>query len=462
MVGSISALGLGSGLQLQEILDQMREADEGPLDRLRSEKTQLEQQLTAFDQINQDLLGIRAHALSLSLDSSFIKRSVSASEESVLSASVSDGATIGGHQITVSRLATASSWQGPGMAAGDGAVNSTGGDETFSYQVGDGDPVSLTVPDGTTLQGLADLINDDTGNPGVTAAVINDGDSELPYRLVLTADSTGETSRITVATQLSGYALTEVQGAEGASLNASVVVDGITYQRGTNSNILDILGGVTLNLLEAGSTSLSVTVDHTDVRNAILGMVEGFNSVIRSLREQTGYDEDGNPGLLAGVGNARSLRSELVNLLGTSIRTGGGVEDMYDLGLTLNRDGSLSLDQTALDQALNEGFEEVQTFFLSDDEEGLTGFAESVSDRLRELTRPVTGVMASERSAAEGRIDRIDDQIETSTARLDRRYEMLARQFAELDSFMNNMQSLSSYLTSQFDSINALTTKQKD
>jgi flagellar hook-associated protein 2 len=453
MVGSITSLGLGSGLQLQDILDQMREVDEVPLDRLRTQKSKLGEQLTAFDQLNSDLLGIKSDALTLSLQSSFISRSVTIGDDSMVSATVTDGAATGSHRMTVNRLATASSWQGIGIAAEDAVVNDTGGDETFSYRFGDGDTISITVSDQTTLEGLAELINGDEDNPGVTASVINDGDPTNPYRLVLQADETGEASRITVESQLSDYTLSELQGADEASLNAEVVVDGITYQRGSNGDITDILGGLTLNLLNTGTSSVSVAADHTTLREAIVSMVDGVNNVLLSLGEQTGYDEEGDPELLNDVSTARTLGVELINLLSTTMRTNGAVQSFYDLGFEVNGDGTISLDETLLDEALANNFDAVQTFFLGDNDTGVIGLADQLNDRLRVMTRPITGTMASERTAAEERIDRIDSQIEATTARLDRRYEILARQFAELDTFMNNMQSMSTFLTSQFDAI---------
>jgi flagellar hook-associated protein 2 len=453
MVGSITSLGLGSGIQLQDIIDQMREADEAPLERLRTQKSRLGEQISAFDQLNLDLLGIKSQALTLSLQSTFISRSVTISDDSVVSATVTDGAATGSHRMTVNRLATESSWQGTGMSAESGMVNDTGGDETFSYKVGDGDTISITVSDQTTLLGLAALINADENNPGVTASVINDGDPENPYRLVLQADETGEDSRITIESQLSGYTLSEVQGADAASLNAEIVVDSITYQRGSNTAITDILGGVTLHLLDTGTSSVSVAADHTTLREAIVSMVEGVNSVLQGLDEQTGYDEEGGLGLLSDVGTARTLGRELINLLSTTVETDGTIQSLYDLGFEVNRDGTISLDETLLDEALADNFDAVQTFFLGDDDTTVTGFADQVNDRLRVMTRPLTGTMASERTAAEERIDRIDSQIETATARLDKRYEILARQFAELDRFMNEMESMSTFLTSQFDAI---------
>ncbi len=458
MPGTISALGLGSGLQLQDILDQMREVDEAPIKRLESEKEQLNEQLSAFNEINQSLLSLKSAALDLSLSETYLGRSVSVTDTNVVEADVSDGAAVASYQVTVNRLATFSSWQGSGLADSTSVVNSTGSDETFSYHIGSGTVISITVPDGTTLEGLASLINEDSDNPGVTATVINDGTGTNPYRLVLKADETGESNRITIDSQLSGYTLTEIQGAGGASLNAEIVVDGITYERETNSSITDVISGVTLNLLKDGTTSVSVSTDTSAIQEKIEGLVDGFNSLIESLSEQTGYDEDGNAQLLTRSSTARTLKSELLSLISTEVDVGGSVSTMYDLGLSIDRDGKLSIDENTLANALATDLDSVKKFFVGIPEEGTDGLGDILNDELRNWTRPNTGLLTVEINSTQDKISRIDANIEATTARLDKKYDILAKQFAALDSFMSEMQSMSDYLSQQFD---ALTVKKQ-
>jgi flagellar hook-associated protein 2 len=84
----------------------------------------------------------------------------------------------------------------------------TNANGTFTYTYG-GEEVSLSVLAGVTLSQLASLINDDTGNPGVSATIINDGQG-LPtsYRLVLTGTSSGAKNQITsVSHDFTGTAL---------------------------------------------------------------------------------------------------------------------------------------------------------------------------------------------------------------------------------------------------------------
>ncbi len=454
MAGSISVLGVGSGLQLQDILDQLREADEAPIKTLETKKDTLNEQITQFNQLNQDLLDIKSVALDLSLESTYIARSISSSDESVITATVSDGATVGQHTITVSNLAKASSWEGSGLSSSDSVVNNTGGTETFSYHLGStGDVISIDVPNQTTLSALADLINNDEDNPGVTAKVINDGSSSTPYKLLLVADDTGEDNRIYIDTQLSGYTLTEAVGAGGASLDAEITVDNIVYKRSSNSNINDILSGVSISLVDTGSASLSISADTDAVKEKILDLIDKVNTLISNIDEQTGYDENNEPKLLTSNSTVRTLPTMLIDLLSKKIDVNGDVTTLYDLGLTINRDGTLEVNEETLDSVIANDFDDLKLFMTGDDDNNIDGFATVLNDTLRDWTNVSTGLMATEEQNASNSIDRIENQIEATKARLDRKYEILARQFAALDNFMNNMQSMSDYLTQQFNAL---------
>ena len=105
MVGSISSLGLGSQLQLQDILDQLRKADEQVLTRKQDRITQFEAKVEEFTVVNNKLLSMKSHALTLTLSSNYLGRAVSNSDTKVLEATAVDGAIVQSAAITVDRLA---------------------------------------------------------------------------------------------------------------------------------------------------------------------------------------------------------------------------------------------------------------------------------------------------------------------------------------------------------------------
>lgn len=565
-IGSVSSLGVGSGLELQDILDGLREVDEVRITTKETEKTELESRLEEFDVIKAKLLEMKTHALGLSLSSNFLNRSVSVSDSDILSATVAAGTEADTHAIEVTGLASKSSWQSEGFAAetlsvyvpvtqestagyddadtaqviseddtitithgyGDdrvavavdltagmtlndviSAINAdsdnddgmggtyvtasafegedgkfylriedTGGgsgeenrvmvtlppadltfaapDTTFSYSVGDGaDPVEVTVAADTSLSELADLINNDENNPGITASVVDTGTADSPYRLVLTADESGEDSRIFINTPLVDLSLSEVQGADGASLNAQIEVNGIAYERQSNTGIDDIVQGITLNLSKAGTANLTVSVDYQSNQDDITGLVESLNDLIEEITANSGYDEDTEEwGTLAHSAYIKGLEAELTSLAGTVIETGGSYTSLYDLGFEIDREGTVSIDEDILSDALATNFEDVVKLFIGDEDAGVTGLGDLLNERLRTITSS-TGLIENEKTSVDDRIDRIDAWIEQETERLDKRYEALTLQFVQLDVYMSQMQSQEDYLTQMFDAFNA-------
>lgn len=574
MAGSISTLGVGSGLELQSILDQLRDVDQAVVDRKKADISRFESQLEEFTVVKNKLFDLKGIALDLSLSSSFLGRTVSSSDGDVVSATVSDGATVQSSAITVSNLAAKSSWmsdsgfassdaivyvptsqQGatgvlttdPGtplddayfttddtlrMTYGSGgtlqtisvAVGPTSGIESlnelkdainnddengngspaslyvtadiitvggeyslqisstaagpgesnrvmitgqldqlaltapniaFSYQLG-GDSektASITVPADTTLSELAALINEDNDNQDVTATVINDGvDPDSPYKLVLQADSTGEDNRISFITQLPDITMEEsAEQAVADSLNAQFTLDGIFYHRQSNT-VSDVISGVSLTLKAESSATLSIANNDTALAEKITAMVEAYNDIVQEISSNSSYDEDSKEfGILSGT-TLRSLPSELQNLMSLTITADSEkiIGNMFDLGLEFDRDGVITINQETLTAAIASNRSNVEAFFLGDVEEGIDGFADTVNDRLRYLTGS-SGSLDGEKNSAQARIDDLELTFEEESARLEKKYALLAKRFVALDQYMSQMTSISNFLTSQFE-----------
>ncbi len=567
MAGTISSIGIGSGLQLQDILDQLREVDDKAIIAPKQEQiTEYQTQLDELPAVENTLFTLKSVALALSLSTTFLSRTVTSSDEDVLTATVSDGATVQSASITVTSLAQKSSWMsstgasardaivyvptlvesstgvadpavdsvastdgtlvityggsstitvdvGPtaGVTTMDDLVTAINGDaenvgsgangrlvtastytldgstylrietdtvggtgeshrvtitsndtdltlsapaKTFAYTVGD-TTTTFSVAADTTLEGLVSLINDDTNNPGATASIIDDGTTS-PYRLVLQADAAGEDSRISLLTQMPDLTLSEEAGSGGASLNAQFSVDGIAYQRQTNS-ISDVMSGVSLTLKGAGTASLTIASNDEAIKDLVVDFVNAYNEVVQEVQSNIAWDEEEEKfGVLART-TLRDLPFELQNLMTRTVTadSDGNIRTMFDLGLEFNRDGSITVDEDVLTSAISSHGDGVSAFFLGDDDQGITGLADLVNDRLRTLLSG-DGQLDAEKNAAQTRIDDLEEEIASQTERLDRKYELLTQQFIELDRYMNQMTSMSNYLTSQFDSLSSM------
>ncbi len=457
MAGSISTLGIGSGLQLQSILDQLRAVDQKVIDRKSDKITGLNSQLNEFTIVNNKLITLKASALTLSLSGTYLGRTVTSSADSAVSATVLEGATVKASTVVASNLAQQSLWMSSsGFASKDTSVASA--DATLTVQLGNNVPateMSLAVTSGTTLSQLVDNINNATDNPGFTASIVNDGlDPANPYKLVLQSNGTGEDNRISILQQLPDAPLAEDTTQSAAnSLDAQFTVDGVAYQRQSNS-IDDVIAGVTFTLKSVNTATLTVASDDAALKDNIKSLVTAYNDVVQEVSTKSGYDSKTKKfGMLADT-TLRDLPTELEGLMtsGNKADSTGTIKNLFNLGMAFSRDGSITIDDSVLSAAISASPDEIKSFFLGDSANGITGFADKVNDRLRTMTGN-KGAVAGEKTAAQSRIDDLKNQISEDNSRLDKKYAQLTKQFIALDQFMSQMSNMSSFLTGQFNSL---------
>ncbi len=551
--GKINVLGLGSGLDLQGLIDQLRQIEEKPIESMEAKKDFYESRLTEFDWLNTKVLSLKSMALDLSLESNYLLRNVSVSGTSI-SAEADVGALEGSYRVDVEQLARNSLWQSQGFSAKDAVINPDS-DDVLQIQIGE-EEFSLLVPQGTTLEGLADLINEHTENPGVEAKVIDTGSAADPYRLILKSKETGESQRIVVTQELQGMDFEEVIGTpniwrtdlfsapdevindsgetitlnisvgsqeisvdvadgttlselkdlineaaensslraylirdeagnyfldlrspeslsvtqspdtptifpnqiedNGESLNAFLSVDGISYERGTNE-IADIIPGVTLKLQTTSESFLTVTANHDKIKETLVSLVEEVNGFLQELREKMAFDlETGEEGPLYRSNAAESLIRDLRDVLSMNFPGNENITSLFDLGLNFNRDGTITIDEEKLEEAIANHPEEIKTLMIGDEEKNITGLADKLNETLQKYLG-TSGLIALEQDTTERYIENLDKNIALAQERVDRYIATLQRQFMALDQYIQELNDMSSYLDVQFKSILGLT-----
>lgn len=338
-------------------------------------------------------------------------------------------------------------------------------DKTVTIAQGE-DNMVLSVPPGASYQDVAGLINDHDDNPGVTAKLIDNGKLTTPYQFILTANDTGEEARISLS-NLS--VLSEVTG-KSDSLNAVFEVDGVTYHRQSNTGISDVITGVTLELKKGGAnvtTTLNIQSNMADVKEDITAMVNGFNDLIafihgKEAKSDASEDESKEDASLANpLGkdtSANRIVSQLKGLITSVIDLDGGYTSLTDLGLKVNRDGTITIDESQLDSAIAKNPNGVRDLFIGDAKKEIKGLGDLFNDTISDMVSS-TGVSSSEIDENESKIDRIEDDMTAQSRRLDKKYDTMTRQFAEMDKVISQLNSQANALASM---INALSGNKND
>ena len=206
--------GPASGINYSQILAALQQYLSQPITVLQTQEGVYNNQLSAWQTIGTDLTNLNNAAQALASPSLLQNYTATSSNTGVATATASPTALPGTYSFTVNQLAQANETGSQGVASTSTTVAGSG-TGTFNITVnGTTTDVTLNSTTGYTLADLAQAINN--ANAGVSAAIINDGSANDPYRLVLTSNNTGTNNAISVTNNLSG-------GSVNLNLNSTTI-----------------------------------------------------------------------------------------------------------------------------------------------------------------------------------------------------------------------------------------------
>jgi flagellar hook-associated protein 2 len=317
--------------------------------------TSIKAQDTALTSIGTDLSSLSSAVFALTdFQGVLSTKEGSSSDTNVLNlSSAGPTAVAGSHTVVVSQLAQASSAYSNAIASTD---TLSGG---LTIQIGSGAATPIPIVSGSsdTLQTYAAAIN--AAGLGVSASVISDTSGS---RLSLASQTSGAAGQLTIT-----GAITDATTSSALPINtgltgqdARLTVDGTAVDSGSNT-ISTAIPGVTFQLLSASpgtQVQIAIANDNTDVETAFGTFVSAYNTVVKDLSTQEGNDSSGNPEPLYGQSITSQLQSSL-SLALTSGAASGAVSSLSQLGISVNDDGTLTLDTSTLDSELNSNYSDV-------------------------------------------------------------------------------------------------------
>jgi flagellar hook-associated protein 2 len=375
----LSSLNAGSGIDFNTLADQLAAASFATrIDTLNAKSDTLDKQISAASTLKSALsnlansLGDRVRQGDLSAQPQIANSSVAAA---TLSGTQQPK---GSYSLEVKTLATAQSLASPAYASATSTVGSgtltlrfgTTTSGTFAEDANHA-AVDITIPAGATLSDVAAAINGK--NAGVTAYVAN---TTAGAQLVLKGTSGAANSFVLDATEdptNPGLAnLAWNPAAPGSSQVLSTAgdalfkVDGLSITSASNT-VTDAIPGVTLKLTgtNAGAaTQVSFSDPSSAISTAMSDLVGALNEVMSELNTDT----DAQTGNLARDNAARSLKRTFSSLTTTIIMPNaaqGEPSTLSDLGVSIQRDGTFTLDSTKLTAALQSNPDAVAAMFTN-------------------------------------------------------------------------------------------------
>lgn len=442
ITGAIAAsttTGLGNGIDVQQFVNLATAGAQANITNLQNEQTTLNAQTTALQQITTDLTNLQNAEQALSdplgaLDA----QSATSSNTSVVSATANSTAASGVHSVVVNSLATTSSYYTDPVASSSTPL-ATG---SFTIQVGSNAPTTINITStNNTLDELAATINGQ--DDGVTASVINDANGS---RLALVSNTSGAPGDLTVTNSTATpTGLTFNKAVQG--LNASLVVDGIPISS-TSNNVTGAINGVTLSLGSPSATAVSVSVnpDTSQATTAINTFVSAYNTAITDINSQFAVNASGQAtGALGADGSLQQAQQSLLNAIAYSTSGNGAVSNLASIGVNLNDDGTLSVDNGTLSAALAGNFSDVQNFLQATG----TGFASNLDTTLNDLIQPSTGVLGLDAAGIAQSSSDLSSQISDLQAQLVIQQQTLTQTYAQVNTTLQELPLLQSQLSQQ-------------
>lgn len=436
---TISFGGLATGLDTNSIIEQLMNAERAPLVRLEADKTWMNNRLSAFTELDTRLKSFLSSIENLGSKDQLQQKSITSDTSDYLTASVSDAALLDtSYQVEVLSLAQVEkNYSDTGFSS---QTDETFGAGTITINVdGTDHDIAIVSGENNSLEGIMQAIND--ADIGVSAAIVNDGDATNPYRLTLTGDTVAQAITISDDTVNLGT-FTESQ----AATQAHIQVDGLDVY-GNSNTITDAIPGVTLNLVKAEvgvTTNLSIALDNSSIKGKISAFATGYNDVVSFITSQSTYgDSDG--GVLSGDSGINAMKRHLQDWLTTQFSNTGSFTSMSQLGLETQKDGTITVNDTILSEAIDSDIDSVVSLLSGPN--GDDGLAATFQDYLESQTSVTEGMLAGRESNITSGISRIDDRIEQMEKRLEKREETLRAQFNAMELLVSTMNAQSDYLT---------------
>ncbi|MBC7682215.1 MAG: flagellar filament capping protein FliD [Ferruginibacter sp.] len=482
----ISSTGIGSGLDVEGIITKLVALEKQPLTSLQLKATVIQTKISDYSQVKALVSTVTDAASKLALDGGWNTLAVSTSNSAAVSATVSGIASATSFSVGVSQLAKAQSSVSDAVTANT-AVGSAG---TLTLQLGTWGPsrangtgsaftagsaasVNITVGTSDTLAQIATKIND--AGSGVVATVLTDASGD---RLMLRSSSTGETQGFrvqatdtgdsnntndsglsalafdldldpgnTAAPTVTAYGM----GANSyqAGQNAKATVNGIAVSSSNNS-FKDVVAGLTITASSVTTSDVEITTtnDKAALTKNIQTFVDAYNAVNKYLGDATSYDDTSKKsGDLQGDSTAIGLRNSLRSLLGTGV-VGGSYTRLSDIGLTMGRDGNVTVNATKLATALDNPAN-VKTLFAQKNTDASTnGIARKVKTFADGLLA-FSGGLNNKADALAGETKRNMADQDKVTARAAAVEKRLRTTYTALDTKMAGLTALSTYITQQ-------------
>ena len=462
----VSTTGLGSGIDIQSLVTQLATAETQPqLNAIQRQRDTASARLSGLGLLKSGLSDFQTALSPLKDGSAFRTHTATSSNESAVKITADSYAVAGNYAVEISQLAKAQKSLTNTEFANFASTLNSG---TLSFTATSGATFDVVVDSSNnSLEKVRDAINKADGNSFVSASIINVDNATHTgtiSKLVLTAKNTGVANAFTVNASENGVttgdvALTQLSSAnlnvQTAAADAVISVDGQTATRSSNK-ITDVLPGITLDLLAKTDAekpaSLDVGIDTEAITNSINGFVTAYNKlngIVKNLGKYGGSTGGSGNGALIGDSTLRSVATQIRQSTTAVVPSAGSnLNSLAMIGVSVDKNGVMSLDSTKLKTALAANFQSVSDVFSSAD-----GVATKLTSKLSTLLQS-GGSIDTQQTSLNKAISKLDIQKDSVDIRFKKVQQALQRQFIAMDTSVGQFKNTGAFLANWINSLN--------
>ena len=459
----ITALGAGSGVDVKALAQSLVDAEKKPrADLINNKIAKSEARISGYGALNFVVSELRSKFAALDDLGDLNSLTVSNSQTSAFTAVASSKAIAGTHSVEVLSLAAAQRRASEGFASATSQLN---GGQAFNLSLTVGNGSATTIPVSavqSTPTGVVNAIN--AANLGVSAQLVNTGDANTPFTIVLTGQ-TGTANAFTLSSDIAaGQTGIDFSRSLQSASNASLRVNGLSITRSSNL-IEDALPGVQLKLsaLTAGPAALGVTRDTSSLQTKLSDLVKAYNDfdAILNVTADPKSEVEGYGASLVGDSLVSSLRAQVRSIFtGDSSTPGTQIKALRDLGISITSEGKMALNSAKLSDALAKNYDDAVKM-LSDNRETPTmlmswnsGLAGDAVKKLQAIISS-TGTLATQSRNSQAEIAKFKTDLTSLDMRMTKLLDRYQQQFGAMEALVGQTNSLKSSLKSSFEAMSA-------
>lgn len=457
--------GIGSGLQVSEIVDAIVGAETAPfVSRSNKQQAKITTDISAVGALKSALENVTDSIAALADADNYQLRRASGAD-SFVSLTASKDAQIGSYSVKVDALAQSHKLMSGAMtsteAVGAGTLNVAVNSIDFD--------ITVTATD--TLSDIRDAINNSVDNDSVIATIVTDNAGQ---HLIMTSKETGVENAITTTVTDSDTDNTDNLGLSrlaydtaaipspitnlsevSEALDAQITIDGTLVVTNSDNVFKDVIDGVDITAkklhdVDDDISQISFSENNSNIQAGLEKFVESYNE-LQSLSKQLGAAGENGSGALAGDSLLRGVMGKLRQELVKGFDAGNGTTlSLSELGVRSDRYGVLTLDTEDLNEYIESDINGVEQFFVG------SGSSDGFAASLKTLTDFYTdsdGIIQNRIDSKTSQLDRLDDDNVAFSRRMESLEARLYAQYNAMDLIVAGLNSTSTYIMAQLDNM---------